>query len=151
MCDEGIDDGGRAPALIIHQDVRVEHVIVNADIGVSPEEIGNLQPLIVDIRLELMPLHEDRLDATTDYRRLVERAERLGRSRIGLIETFAHRLAAECLSDARVLAAEVRIRKPHALKNGTASASVRLSRQAACDARPVASGAGLVTAQRPFG
>ncbi|KQX25994.1 MULTISPECIES: dihydroneopterin aldolase [unclassified Sphingomonas] len=121
----------RSPALIARQQISIEDLVIEADIGVDPDEIGRRQTLIVDIRLDVMPVWDDRLDATADYRSIADRAARLGQSRTGLIEIFANRLAAECLFDPRVLAVEIRVRKPLALVNGTASASVRLVRNGA--------------------
>jgi len=45
---------------------------------------------------------------------------------IGLLETYARRLAHACLSEARVLSARVRVEKPLALAPRTAVAGVEV-------------------------
>lgn len=99
-----------------------------ADIGINPDEIGMLQPLMVSVALIVDPVAEDMLEATIDYRQVVELAQRLARRRIGLIETFGAELARSCLAAGLVRHAEVTIDKPRALASGMASVTISMSK-----------------------
>lgn len=117
-----LDLTDRAPVRMIRlSSVSVRDIVVQADIGVHAHEIGHPQPLVVSVILEIDAPHADRIEATIDYNGIVALAEALGAQRIGLIETFAHRLATQCLEFAGVRSADVAVEKPRALGNGVAS------------------------------
>ena len=119
-----------APAARIREQtsVLVRGLEVRADIGVNAEEIGRLQPLLIHAELLLRGDEDDDLAATFDYRELVRHAEALARERIALIETFAKRLARQCLEHPAVVRAEITVDKPEALASGLAGARVLLEK-----------------------
>jgi dihydroneopterin aldolase len=100
---------------------------VPAQIGVYRHEIGRVQPLIVDVELDVPTNASDRLAETVNYETILKAAQDLAASgHIDLVETFAHRLAEACLSDPRVLRARVRIEKPLALAPHAVGAGVEI-------------------------
>ena len=102
--------------------VLVRGLEVQAAIGVHAHEHGRLQPLVVDVELDLGagPIH--RLSDTLDYEGVVRVARELaGGEHIALVETFAERVALACLEDARVLAVKVRVEKPGAIPGAAAA------------------------------
>ena len=102
--------------------VIVRGLEVQAAIGVHAHEHGRLQPLVVDVELDLGagPIH--RLSDTLDYEGVARVARQLaGGEHIALVETFAERLALACLEDARVLAVKVRVEKPGAIPGAAAA------------------------------
>jgi dihydroneopterin aldolase len=108
--------------------VAVRDLPLMADIGINPDEIGTLQPLVVSITLLVDPVTKDMLGATIDYRRVHELARMLAEKRIGLIETFGAELARSCLAFDHVRQAEVTIDKPRALPTGMASVTISMSK-----------------------
>lgn len=100
---------------------------VQAEIGVYRHEIGRVQPLIVDVELDVPTGASDRLAETVNYETILQAAQTLAaRGHVDLVETFAHRLAEECLKDARVSRARVRIEKPLALAPHAVGAGVEV-------------------------
>ena len=97
-------------------DVFVRGLEVEAGIGVYDHEQGRLQRLVIDVTLELEPRPIERLGDTIDYETVANAARAIAEAgHVGLVETFAERLARACLEDARVRRATVRIEKPGAL------------------------------------
>ena len=113
------------------QEIYVDDIRVAANIGVNAHEIGRRQTLIVAVRLEIAPFDSDHLTDTIDYNHVVQHALALGETHIALVETFARRLAECCLEHGAVLCADVRITKPAALTNGTASTRIVLRAKSA--------------------
>lgn len=113
---------------IDHTRVELRALPVMADIGINAHEIGRRQPLIVSVVLDVAPVLRDAIEATVDYRRIARFAEELGEQRIALIETFARRMAEQCLAMPGVQAAAITIDKPHALPAGIASVTLQLQR-----------------------
>lgn len=105
-------DGFRREALrVFVRDLRIE-----AGIGVYDHEHGRLQTLVIEVMLELAPQAITRLSDTINYETVAQAARAIAaEGHVGLVETFADRLAAACLQDERVLRATVRIDKPGAL------------------------------------
>jgi len=100
---------------------------VQAQIGVYRHEIGRVQPLIVDVELDVPTNRSDRLAETLNYETILQAAQGLAaEGHIDLVETFAHRLAAKCLEDPRVTRARVRIEKPLALAPHAVGAGVEI-------------------------
>ena len=96
--------------------VFVRGLEVQAGIGVHDHEQGRLQTLMIDVALELGAGDVDGLSDTVNYETVAEAARAIVASgHVGLVETFADRLALACLEDPRVLAARVRVEKPGAL------------------------------------
>ena len=101
--------------------VFVRGLEVAAGIGVHDHELGRLQRLVIDVCLELTPAAIERLADTINYETVAEAARAIAaEGHVGLVETFAERLALACLSDARVRRCSVRIVKPGALEGAVA-------------------------------
>jgi dihydroneopterin aldolase len=96
--------------------VFVRGLEVAAGIGVYDHEQGRLQRLIIDVTLDLTPAPIERLGDTINYETVAEAARAIvAEGHVGLVETFAERLALAMLEDARVRRCAVRIEKPGAL------------------------------------
>lgn len=101
--------------------VFVRGLEVAAGIGVHDHELGRLQRLVIDVRLDLTPAAVERLGDTINYETVAEAARAIAaEGHVGLVETFAERLALTMLEDARVRRCEVRIEKPGALDGAVA-------------------------------
>ena len=101
--------------------VFVRGLRIDAGIGVHDHELGRLQPLVIDVALDLGTQHVERLSDTINYETVAESARAIvAAGHVGLVETFAERLALACLDDARVRRATVRIEKPGALAGADA-------------------------------
>lgn len=101
--------------------VFVRGLKVEAGIGVYDHEHGRLQTLVVDVSLDLGAAPVDRLDDTINYETVAEAARAIvAAGHVGLVETFAERLALACLEDRRVRAVTVRVEKPGALADADA-------------------------------
>ena len=108
--------------------VFVTGVKVQAEIGVYRHEIGRLQPLVVDVELDIPTGSGDRLADTVNYETILEAARAVAaEGHIHLVETFAHRLAERCLADARVTRVRVRVEKPLALAPDAVGAGVEVT------------------------
>lgn len=102
--------------------VFVRGLRVEAGIGVHDHEQGRLQPLVIDVTLELAPAAVERLADTINYETVAQAARAIvAEGHVGLVETFAERLALACLEDARVRRCTVRIEKPGALEAAAAA------------------------------
>ena len=102
--------------------VFVRGLRVVAGIGVHDHELGRLQPLIIDVTLELAPAAVERLADTINYETVAHAARAIvDEGHVGLVETFAERLASACLEDTRVRRCTVRIEKPGALEAAAAA------------------------------
>ncbi len=113
---------------VIMTKVFVTGVQVQAGIGVYKHEIGRLQPLIVDVELDVPTAGAERLADTLNYETVLEAARALAaEGHIGLVETFAERLARRCLEDTRVTRARVRVEKPLALAPHATGAGVEIT------------------------
>ena len=96
--------------------VFVRGLVVEAGIGVYDHEQGRLQRLVIDVTLELEPKPIERLGDTINYETVANAARAIAaEGHVGLVETFAERLARACLEDGCVQRATVRIEKPGAL------------------------------------
>ena len=95
---------------------------VEAGIGVHDHEQGRLQTLVIDVTLELTPAPVERLADTINYETVAAAARAItAEGHVGLVETFAERLATACLNDGRVRRCTVRIEKPGALDAAAAA------------------------------
>lgn len=102
--------------------VFVRGLSVEAGIGVHDHEQGRLQPLVIDVMLELEPAPVERLADTINYETVAQAARAIvAAGHVGLVETFAERLAVACLDDGRVRRCTVRIEKPGALEAAAAA------------------------------
>jgi dihydroneopterin aldolase len=113
---------------VVMTKVFVTGVEVQAEIGVYRHEVGRLQPLIVDVELDVPTAGAERLADTLNYETILEAARTVaGEGHIELVETFAERLARRCLADARVSRARVRVEKPLALAPHATGAGVEIT------------------------
>jgi dihydroneopterin aldolase len=107
--------------------VFVHRLEVHAEIGVYAHEQDVRQPLLVDIEVEVDAAGWRHLDDTVNYETLASHAEAIAAGgHIGLVESFARRLAEAVLAEPRVLSAKVRVEKPRALDPRSASAGVEI-------------------------
>ena len=101
---------------------------VQAEIGVYRHEIGRVQPLVLDVELDVPTAGADRLSETLNYETILASAREIaGGGHIDLVETFAQRLAQACLADPRVTKARVRVEKPLALAPDAVGAGVEIT------------------------
>ncbi len=107
--------------------VFVEGLALEAEIGLYDHERDRTQPLSVDIELALTPAAAHGIHGTVNYETLAGKARSLAASgHIELVETFAERLAADCLDHPRAVRVRVRVRKPQAIL-GAGAAGVELT------------------------
>jgi dihydroneopterin aldolase len=107
--------------------VFVRGLRVDAEIGVHDHERGRKQPLLVDVELDVATTGWRALDETVNYEAIADAARLIAaEGHIGLVESFAHRLAGRCLSHPRVMRARLRIEKPLALAPDAAGAGVEI-------------------------
>jgi dihydroneopterin aldolase len=115
-------------AKVVLTKVFVTGVEVQAEIGVYRHEVGRLQPLKVDIELDVPTAGAERLADTLNYETLLAAAQAVAsQGHIQLVETFAERLAHACLADPRVTRARVRVEKPLALAPHATGAGVEVT------------------------
>lgn len=96
--------------------VFVRGLVVEAGIGVYDHEHGRLQRLVIDVELTLEPRPVEGLGDTVNYEAVASAARAIvADGHVGLVETFAQRLALACLEDPRVTRVAVRVAKPGAL------------------------------------
>ncbi len=109
--------------------VFVRALTVSAEIGVHGHEWGRRQPLIVDVELDVEAASRGwrTIGETVNYELIVGHARAIADAgHIGLVETFAWRLAAACLGEPRVRVARVRVEKPLALAPDAQAAGVEI-------------------------
>lgn len=107
--------------------VFVRGLEVLAEIGVYAHERGVRQPLFVDIEVEVDARGWRHLEDTVDYEILVAHATAIAETgHIGLVESYARRLADALVGEARVKSARVRVEKPRALSPSHAVAGVEV-------------------------
>ena len=113
---------------VVTTKVFVRGLHLDAEVGVYPHERGRLQPLVVDIELDIAAAGFERLADTIDYSTVAAAARELAASgHIELVEVFAERLAERCFDDSRVTRARVRVEKPQALAPEAAGAGVEIT------------------------
>ena len=107
--------------------VFVRGLTLSAEVGVIPHEYGRKQPLVIDIELELAPGTFEHIGETVNYAEMAAKAKGLAQSgHFNLVETYAERLARQCLEDPKVLVARVRVEKPQALAPDAAAGGVEV-------------------------
>lgn len=108
--------------------VFVSGLKVQAEIGVYRHEIGRVQPLVLDVELDVPTAGAAHLADTLNYETILAAARDIAAGgHIALVETFAERLAHACLADARVTQARVRVHKPLALAPDATAAGVEIT------------------------
>ena len=107
--------------------VFVSGLKVEAQIGVYDQELGRRQPLVIDVELDLEGPIWRSIHDTVNYELIVRHAQTLADGvHIGLVETFAWRLAKACLAEPHVSRARVRVNKPLALAPVAEGAGVEI-------------------------
>tara|TARA_R110000764_G_scaffold76412_1_gene153562 strand:- start:33 stop:425 length:393 start_codon:yes stop_codon:yes gene_type:complete len=102
--------------------VFVRGLTLDVGIGVYDHEHGRLQTLVIDVTLEMGPVVVEHLADTINYETVAAAARAIAAAgHVGLVETFAERLALACLDDPRVRRVAVRIEKPGALEGAEAA------------------------------
>jgi dihydroneopterin aldolase len=87
-----------------------------------------VQPLIVDVELEVPTGGAERLADTLNYETILAAAQAVAADgHIALVETYAERLARACLADPRVSRVRVRVEKPLALAPHAVGAGVEIT------------------------
>lgn len=82
--------------------------------GARPGEKDEPQPFVVDLDLEVNTAADD-VDATADYRQIIERVRRVVTDgSFDLIETLAQEVAGACLTFEHVVRATAVVHKPNA-------------------------------------
>ncbi len=116
--------------------VFIRDLVLDARIGVYPEEKGGRQPIRINISFEMRDDgldHPDGIGAddvarVVDYDGMAKRVRALiGRAHVQLVETMAEQIARLCLQDPRVLVARVSVEKL-AVFADAASAGVEIER-----------------------
>lgn len=126
--DAGPSSPARTSARVVVTKVFVRGLKVEAGIGVYDEELGRLQALIADVELDVAVSGCEKLSDTVNYETIAQAARRIAEEgHIGLVETFAERLAEACFEDPRVTRARVRVEKPSALAPHAAAAGVEIT------------------------
>ena len=78
-------------SVLVASKVFVTGVRVQAEIGVYRHEIGRVQPLIIDVELDVPTDASDRLSDTLNYEAILQAAQDVAAGgHIALVETFAH-------------------------------------------------------------
>jgi dihydroneopterin aldolase len=122
---EAVMDGSIRTAMTT---IFVTGLKVQAEIGVYRHEIGRVQPLVVDVELDVPTAGSHRLAETLNYETILSAARDIAsQGHIELVETFAERLARACLADPRVTRARVRVEKPLALAPDAVGAGVEIT------------------------
>jgi dihydroneopterin aldolase len=117
----------RAASHIVTTKVFVRGLEVRAEIGVYERERGITQPLVVDIEAEVEAAGWRHLEETVNYETLAAHAAAIAAGgHIGLVETFAQRLAEACVAEPRVRQVRVRVEKLRALEPAAAAAGVEI-------------------------
>jgi len=115
-------------AKILITKVFVRGLKIEAEIGVHAHEQGRRQPLIVDVELDIAAGGWRALADTVNYETIVRQAQEIAAAgHIGLVESYAQRLAEACFAEPRVLRARVRVEKPLALAPHAAAAGVEIT------------------------
>jgi dihydroneopterin aldolase len=111
--------------------VFVRELRLEVEIGIHAHEHGRLQPLVIEVELDVITSGAStgfaHIADTLNYEVIVAKARAVAEAgHILLVEAFAERLAQACLEDARVTRARVRIEKPEALAPAAQAAGVEI-------------------------
>ena len=102
--------------------VYVRGLRLDIEIGVHLHEHGRVQPVVVDVEIDLPAAPVQRLADTVNYEAVVEQARAIAADgHVMLVETFADRLAGSLFDDPRVFRVRVRAEKPEALAQAEAA------------------------------
>lgn len=100
--------------------IRISNLTLRAIIGANQWEREKQQNVVLNIAMELDPrpaVASDGIDSTVDYKAVKEKIMALVESsRFHLLEKLCHSILETVLDTTGVLAATVRVDKPHALR-----------------------------------
>jgi FolB domain-containing protein len=113
--------------------IRIERLELDCVIGINAWERLTRQRITLDISLDAdlsAAGMSDAIEDTVNYRTIAKAVTtEIEASSYGLVEALAARVAEICLNDDRVVAVEVSVRKPGAVRNAAAvGVTVRRSR-----------------------
>jgi FolB domain-containing protein len=112
--------------------ILIKDLSVRCLLGVSEEERREKQDVVINVALSAdlsKPGRTDRLEDAVDYRRIKKRILRMAeKSQFHLVEALAERVLAICLEPPAVVAAQVTVEKPSALRFAR-SVGVELTRR----------------------
>ncbi len=112
--------------------MHLDDLVLHCRIGVTPAERRRPRRLLASVALvcDLAPAgRSDALADTVDYAALAERLRAAARGRPWvLLESLAHRLAAECLADRRISEVRILLAKPRPCRC-LARAAVEITRR----------------------
>ncbi len=112
-------------------EVFVDHLEVQAQLGVYSHERGRTQPLIVSVRVwaRINPIKDDLVE-TLDYNVFADAAQSLGRDHhYDLVESYIGALADLIMQDGRIEGAWISAGKPEAIENARAAGSAVFRRR----------------------
>lgn len=116
-------------AIVAGAKIFVRSLTVQAEIGVYQHEHGRLQPLVLDVELDMAASGFEQIGDTINYETIAAVAGEVAASgHIKLVETFAEQVALACMRDPRVISARVRVEKPEALAPAVAGVEIQLRR-----------------------
>lgn len=129
-------DAPSGPARITGLKVFVRALRLDVEIGIYAHEHGRVQPLIIDVELDVITTGAAtgfaHIADTLNYEVVVAKARAVADAgHILLVEAFAERLVQACLDDPRVTRARVRIEKPEALAPAAEAAGVEITAERA--------------------
>jgi dihydroneopterin aldolase len=108
--------------------VFVRGLKIEAHVGVHRHEKGRVQPLVLDVELDVAIADWSSLSATINYEVIAAKARTVAaEGHRELIETFAHRLAEACFDDPKVSGVRIRVEKPWALAPDAEGAGVEIT------------------------
>lgn len=128
LAQQEVADTGTSNCKIVVTKVFVRGLRIAAEIGVHAHELGHTQPLIIDAELDVAAGGWNSLGDTVNYETIARAARSIAeQGHIGLVESFARRLAQACFEEPRVMRARVRIEKPLALAPDAEGAGVEIT------------------------
>ncbi len=128
LAQQEVADTEATSCKIVVTKVFVRGLRVAAEIGVHAHEFGRTQPLIIDAELDVAAGGSNMLGDTVNYETIARAARSIAEpGHIGLVESFARRLAQACFEEPRVMRARVRIEKPLALAPDADAAGVEIT------------------------
>jgi dihydroneopterin aldolase len=93
---------------------------IKCSIGIHPEELSHLQEVVINVSCEyesLTPNHMDKLEEVVRYDQIAQMIKDITLNRhIFFVEELAENIADGCLKDPRIIKVQVKVEKPHILK-----------------------------------
>jgi dihydroneopterin aldolase len=112
---EGASEAPAIAAIAGGDSIFVHDLVIDCHIGVYAEEKGVTQKVRISVDATLAPnvrAGRDDMDEVPSYADIIDGIEAIAATgHINLVETFAERIAAHCLADARIARVAVRIEK----------------------------------------